>query len=346
MVLRGLSALLAAFVLGLTASPSASAAPSSRLVYARGPGAERCPDEGAFRRAVEARVGYDPFFPWAPLTVSVEVKAESGSLSARIVVVGRDGFEHGAQTIVSQDGDCSELVASVGLAVSVALDSLPEVPREDSAPAAVNKTDIEKTDTVESSALPSLPVPQPPPGPPVQEAPRPATPAAREAASLWAAAGIRGSYGTWTAATVAPDLLVELRWRALGLALQGRYDLPATVGLSTGVKATVDRPSGAILPCLHLGSWLGCGIAMAGIQRAWGDVASSQTATAAFLAFGGRLGFDTPLFARVHLLATADIVGIATPFTVAVDLQGGGQATVASAPVEASGGIALAMPIL
>ncbi len=48
---------------------TARAAASSRLVYGRGPGTENCPNEAVFRQAVVARVGYDPFFPWAELTV-------------------------------------------------------------------------------------------------------------------------------------------------------------------------------------------------------------------------------------------------------------------------------------
>jgi hypothetical protein len=32
-----------------------------------------CPDEPALRKAVAARVGYDPFFPWAEQTVVVQI---------------------------------------------------------------------------------------------------------------------------------------------------------------------------------------------------------------------------------------------------------------------------------
>ena len=43
--------------------------PSSRFVYARGEGAELCPDEAQVRLAVAARLGYDPFFPSAEKTI-------------------------------------------------------------------------------------------------------------------------------------------------------------------------------------------------------------------------------------------------------------------------------------
>ena len=45
------------------------AAASARLVYVRGPGAEECPGEEALRAAVGTRLGYDPFFAWAPDTL-------------------------------------------------------------------------------------------------------------------------------------------------------------------------------------------------------------------------------------------------------------------------------------
>jgi hypothetical protein len=69
--------------LGLTARV-AGATPQARLVYSRGTGAEDCADEHALRRAVAARIGYDPFFPWAPKTVV----ASMGTLHADIQVTG------------------------------------------------------------------------------------------------------------------------------------------------------------------------------------------------------------------------------------------------------------------
>ncbi|MEO6602920.1 MAG: hypothetical protein ABIQ16_23750, partial [Polyangiaceae bacterium] len=57
---------------GLFASlltPVAWAFPTSRLVYARGPGAEQCPEQSVVRAAVASRLGYDPFFPSSDKTI-------------------------------------------------------------------------------------------------------------------------------------------------------------------------------------------------------------------------------------------------------------------------------------
>jgi hypothetical protein len=65
----------------LTAS-SARAAPTSRLTYVRGPGAEKCPDEAELRRAVAERLGYDPFFPAANRTIVAEITRTQGGYAA------------------------------------------------------------------------------------------------------------------------------------------------------------------------------------------------------------------------------------------------------------------------
>jgi hypothetical protein len=189
---------LVAFLAVLCAAEPVSAAPSARLVYARGAGAESCPDESALRQAIAARVGYDAFFPWAPLTVTVEVTAEGRRLQGRVVVVDADGIEKGAQTLESADESCEELLASIALAVTVALDAASRTAAKIEEPAA----------------------PPPPPPAPVAPSPAPAVvPAAVPIApptrkdssshpddarsswlrplSLWVAPGARGSFGEW-----------------------------------------------------------------------------------------------------------------------------------------------------
>jgi hypothetical protein len=62
----------AAVAVALTLLASAAhATPSMRVVYQRGQSVEHCPDEAALRGAVEQRLGYDPFFPWADRTIVV-----------------------------------------------------------------------------------------------------------------------------------------------------------------------------------------------------------------------------------------------------------------------------------
>jgi hypothetical protein len=327
----------------LAASATVSAAPSTRLVYARGPGAEICPDEAALRRAVATRVGYDPFFPWAPLTVVVEMARDRGPVRARVVVIDRAGIERGVQSLQGVGTGCDDLVESTALAIAVALDALPTAP-----------------ETSESSPPPEpeppsspAPVPSPAPSPIVptpsraaKDALNPTSPAPqpprRNGVSLWAAPGARISAGAWNAASFGPDLLVELRRGRLGLGAEGRYDV-ASIGVGESAQANVQRATATLLPCAHF-SWLVlCGVAAFGELWARGDVATPRTASQAYAAFGGRTGADLAISPKLHVLGTLDVVGVATGTVIQVD---SGSPSTTSRPVEASGGIALLVPIL
>lgn len=74
-------------------TPRAAAFPSTRSVYARGPGAEQCPDQAAVRKAVASRLGYDPFFPSSDKTIVARVLREGDLLKGQVELID----EHGAQ---------------------------------------------------------------------------------------------------------------------------------------------------------------------------------------------------------------------------------------------------------
>jgi hypothetical protein len=96
--------------------------PSSRLVYARGEGAESCPPETFVRQAVAARLGYDPFFVSADKTIIAEIARDRGELRGRVALVDERGFVQGAREFRLPPGQCDELVATMALAVSIAVD--------------------------------------------------------------------------------------------------------------------------------------------------------------------------------------------------------------------------------
>jgi hypothetical protein len=104
-----------AVVLALAYDAGASA--SSRLVYARADSAARCPDEQGLRAAVASRLGYDPFFPWAQQTISIDVTESSGKLLARLKLVDRDGIARGERELTAPMEDCAELIASLSIAI-------------------------------------------------------------------------------------------------------------------------------------------------------------------------------------------------------------------------------------
>jgi len=315
-----------AILLAILAAPRlAFAVPPARLVYVRGPGADTCGDDAVLRSAVASRVGRDPFVAAASVSVVVDVSVTGGALHGRVTVL-RDGVERGSQDIADRGhavASCEDLLSSIALAVSIALDAESETPSPP--PPRV-------------AAPPVVAPPAPPPAEPPAVIPSaPVSPWA-----LWASLGGRASYGEWAAPAFGPDALVELRFRRYGLAVEGRYDFwtPVSVG---SASASVQRGTATFLPCAHFGGAVACGLAAVGETRAQGDRVSVSlpVTTAPYAAFGARFGVDLALLPRLHLLGTLDVVGIATPMSVQV----GGVGATSSGPVEVSAGFSALAPI-
>jgi hypothetical protein len=141
--------------LALVATATAAEPPRALLLYARGGGAERCPDEAAVRAAVTARLGRDPFRDRpeeAELAIVVSVRRRGQALEASIglddlhgaaggLPVGREPI--GRRRLRSRGADCKQLFAALELALALAIDpnalSTPPAsePRSDS-PASPN----------------------------------------------------------------------------------------------------------------------------------------------------------------------------------------------------------------
>src|SRR5262249_5238402 len=142
-------------------TPSALATPTSKLTFVRGSGAESCPDELELRRAVARRVGYDPFFPWAERTVIAQIDpAGRKGFSAKIHVIDTKGVLLGERQLDAV-ADCHELVQSIALAISVAIDDLdaarPAAPTTESeVPAAEPEPALDRR---KESAAPATPPP-------------------------------------------------------------------------------------------------------------------------------------------------------------------------------------------
>ena len=323
-------------LLGVLVAPAAWAgSPSSRLVYARGPGADACPDEDAFRKEVASRLGYDPFFPYASRTVSVEIEFVGGKGRARVVFVDDKGFEQGAQTIEGGPA-CEPLVSSAALAISVSLEAL--APAEP-APPPEEKKAVAAPPPVEVAPAPVEIVR--PRTAPRREAPPPRA-IARRRPALSLSPQIWAGFGQWPVATFGVGAAVELRAPAFGVALEGRWDAPATLTFgASGDSAEVQRATGSLVPCAHWSVLSFCGVATLGESWASGiDVTNPRTASAFYAAFGGRIGLDVPLGSRFRWSFLAQAAGIATPMHILV-----GADRFDSGPVDVTVGSSLAMSI-
>src|SRR5262249_39931632 len=137
----------------LFGASSARAKATAELVYTRAAGVEDCPDEAAFRAAVEARLGYDPFRAEAAQRFRAEVFAADDELVGHLVLVDDAGASSGVRAF--RAGACSELAAAMALALSIAIN--PNLATEASAPAAETETAPPSTPPV----APPAPVSEP-----------------------------------------------------------------------------------------------------------------------------------------------------------------------------------------
>jgi hypothetical protein len=277
--------------LGLALTPAAvEAFPSSRLVYSRGRGAEQCPDEETVRREVAARLGYDPFFPWAERTIVARITREGGTLRASVDLLDKDGFVRGSRQLKPAAADCAELVRSLALAISIAIDPEHADPSANPAPA--------PTETAPAPSAEPVPSPTPPEAKPAPPSKPPAVPPSSNR-RIVPEAGI----GVWSALGLAPEvtfggkLYAGATWGALGVFLEGLADLPVSRdGVSVAIVA------GSLVPCFEQDVWFACALGSWGRLRA----AGVETKTGPYVAVGGRLGARVPLWKQLVLRATVD----------------------------------------
>jgi hypothetical protein len=294
------STLGAAFVgmAALLAARQAHAGGSARLVYARAPEASSCPDESALRSAVAARLGYDPFFPWAKQTVVVQVWRENRRYRARLQLVDEQGLAHGTRTLASEQSSCAELFDAAALAISIAMDALP---KEEPAP----------TPEPEPAPAPTpeaAPAPVPPPAPTPEPAPAPPP-----ALGIDLGLDALGIVGVEPGPALGGAAFVGLRGRVLSASLEAGADAPSSTTSRVGpgrVHAWALRA--ALVPCVRFGDASLCAVGVLGelYARSTG-ITDPRSDSALLVAAGARVGFDWPLSERfslrTHLDATMDL---------------------------------------
>jgi hypothetical protein len=289
---------------GITAlSRDAIASPAARLVYARSIEASSCPDEVALRNAVAARLGYDPFFPWARQTVVVQVWREGGRYRARLQLVDDAGLAHGTRGLSSEQKTCAELFDAAALAISIAMDSLPKT---EPAPASDPQPPAPPNPVPVPADIPAPAPPAPPPVPPEPPA---------EKVPLRVRVGIDGlaSLGFEPASSEGVALSAGVRAGALSGDLEVRVDASASASSESGPGQVAARAvQVAAVPCGHVGELSLCAVAAAGVLDASSaGITDPRTASAVFVAAGPRVGFEWPLSRvfslRVHLDALFDL---------------------------------------
>lgn len=302
-------AVLLAVSCALGTARTAYASPSARLLYARSPDAATCPDEAALRKAVAARFGYDPFFPWATRAVIVQVWRAPHGYAARVQAVDEQGMSQGTRELSSDGESCAELFDAAALAISIALDATAAVEAPSPAPSAPPPPDPTPPTAVTPLAM--APAEEEPPAAPAKRD----VPESRNArpSKYWTVgADAMGGVGVAPGANAGIEAFVGRRVRALSLEVGLRADMsfPTTLVSSNGGdlgRAQSARFAVVVAPCAHLWVAYGCPLAELGWIQAWGSgLAHAQSPGGTFVAAGARIGVDVPLGPSVDLRIYAD----------------------------------------
>jgi hypothetical protein len=290
----------ALFASSLALTTHLYAAPSARLVYSRGPGAESCADKDAVRAAVAARLGYDPFVAYSPATMFVEISRSGSSFRARIKLVDADDMVRGERELVEPGPSCAGLIDVMALSVSIAIDpySLGH-PRKEGPPS--GSVEAPSDGAAPSSSKPEEQHPNTEHAEPVAraEAPSPASPplpSPSPGVTWHAGAGLSAWIGAAPGPNVGARVFIQPRYERASLALEGRFDLPGSKDLpSATVRTSIVAAS--LVPCLHVVAWLaGCGVISAGSVHATSEgLAHPSTSSALLLALGVRAVAEVPL---------------------------------------------------
>ena len=233
---------VAAALFFLLATPKlAHATPSAKLVYVRGEGAASCPNEDELRKAVGKRLGYDPFFVTADVTLVAEIeKREPAGFTGRVRVIDRDGKLVGSRIIQSASRECAELVRTLALNLSITVDDLAAIlPKTDPSP--------DPPTLIED---PPPPVVKPPPV--VDETPKaPAKPPAPRTVFPELGVILLGNAGQTPALTLGIGASVGVRFGAVRIVGDVTALLPSE-GSEGAFKARASVVQGSLSACLHL----------------------------------------------------------------------------------------------
>jgi hypothetical protein len=308
----------------LVTARNAHGGASARLVYARAPEASSCPDESALRSAVAARLGYDPFFPWAKQTVVVQVWRENRQFKARLQLVDAAGLAHGTRSLASGQPACAELFDAAALAISIAMDSLPKdepppASAKDSANASANPNDSANASTnpndsanASTNANDSAPTPAPVAAPALEATPSPLPPGPARRVDV--GVDVLGAAGVEPGPTVGGAVFAALRTRAVSVSVEGRVDAPASAAsASTPGRVSAWSVQAALVPCARYRDASFCAVGVLGRLRAVSTgITDPRPDEGLFVAAGARVGFDWPLSEtlslRTHLDATVDLL--------------------------------------
>ncbi|MFO0560063.1 MAG: hypothetical protein U0269_18760 [Polyangiales bacterium] len=290
--------------------------PVARLELFRASEAARCPDERALRGAVARRLGRDPFSDAAQQRARLAFGPDGAGLSLSIELVARDGSTLGQRTIRTRTRDCVELAESAAVALVVAIDVLeasaerepvptrvaPSRPESDTAaserPSAAMSTSAPRTPTATTTATATT------------STALSATRAPVDSVTGFIAINAAASVGDLPTVAFGGALRFGVRWRALGVFVEGRAVLPTLIDGPQGSRIESSLYMGSAMPCFHRGWFAACGVASFGALLARGsNVDHPREPTIAVIAVGARAAGSWRVPGDFFIDASAEVLG-------------------------------------
>jgi hypothetical protein len=296
-----------ALVLSLRPSQVEASPPRARLVFIKTAGTSHCPEQAAFEAQVAARLPEMPFVSYSETLMIAVLEAVGAEHRGTLYL--RDGADHATAPRVVRERSCSEVVASLAVIASVALQPAPPA---DGQPTAAPPDDVPSPSPVE---------PPPPPANPALTASSPAEPMVasvvsmsdRPAPSRRIELALGPDTSVWRRVGFGPSLAASVGiagpGRSVALELRGAW--PDRFGHTVG-RIDVTPALIGVLPCLRWGGVGLCASVTGGVLVGRGrGYAESHTRLLPYAAAGVRTSYDLPiarLKVRPRLSAEAPFV--------------------------------------
>jgi hypothetical protein len=281
---RGVHTLLATLLVASFAPRARAAKSTASLVYVRSDLLE-CPEESEVRDAVSSRLGYDPFDPRAPTTVTAVITRERAGLRARVELRNPSTGATGVRLLTSAPGDCTELASAMELAISIAIDPLSAMRTPGTPPSTDEPIQREPT-RVPAEAPTAPPVPKAEP--------------ARPMLLIGGAASV--GYGTTPSVSFAPVVFAGVRLDRFSLRVDGRFYVPGSEDATPRGSVRGSLLGGALAPCVHFGPGTGCAVVLLGRFHGEGrGVDLPKEDDVLHVAAGARVGVEWPLGRHVFV---------------------------------------------
>jgi hypothetical protein len=296
----------------LRASAAEAPLPAATLTYVVGANDDTCPTEAFVRDEIRRRLGYDPFRDRANAEVDIVINKTKTGYVAHITTTENDAAA-ARRDIRSDQGGCAELVQSVILAVSLAIDPRSFAgPRHAAAQAAPLSDDEPE------------PPPPPLPSPPVVVPPPPIR------ARPWfvdANAALRVGIGVVPGPSLGPVIDVRVGRRLFAILVNAGVDLPTGSVTTEALRPARVRASllwagaGACFTPHRLFYFFVCGRIDAGALEGSGQgLAESHTATSAYAGVAALAGATYDITHGFQVGVRAELLA---PFTrTTLNLEG------------------------